>query len=73
MLTHLFAHLLPTDRPACVSKYSMKEYTTKIYLYINMYSIILNFNKQMNTIKAKIDAYLLNLALCFIKQLQIQN
>ena len=38
-----------------------------------MYFIILNFNKQMNTIKAKINAYLFNLAISLIKELRIQN
>ena len=38
-----------------------------------MYGIILNFNKQMNTHKAKMNADLLNLALPPIKQLKIQN
>ena len=33
----------------------------------------MNFNKQMNIYKAKINTYLLNLALYPIKQLKIQN
>ena len=38
-----------------------------------MYYIISNFNKQMNTIKAKINACLINLALSPLKQMKIQN
>ena len=41
----------------------MKEYTTKIHLYCNMYCILLEFLEKMNIIRAEIDVYLLNLAL----------
>ena len=53
----------------CHCKYSMKEYTTKTYLYFNMYYVILNLQKQLNVTKAKIIANLLNLALNPIEQL----
>ena len=36
-----------------------------------MYYIISNFNKELNTTKAKINAYLLNLAISPLKQLKI--
>ena len=54
-------------------KYSMKEYTMKIHLYFNKYYLIYNFYKQINMTKAKINAYLLNLALSQLKQLKIKN
>ena len=57
----------------CHCKYSMKEYKMNIHLYFNMYCIISKFNKEMNTTKAKINAYLLNLALFLLKHLKIHN
>ena len=45
----------------------------KIHLYFNMHYIILNFYKEMDTTKTKIDGDLLNLALSPLKQLKIQN
>ena len=63
------------DSPSilCHCKYYMKEHTTKICLPFNMYFIISSFYKQMNITKAKMNAYLLNLALFPLKQLKIQN
>ena len=43
----------------CHIKYSMKEYTIK-YIYFNMYYVIQNFYKQMNTTKTKIAADVLH-------------
>ena len=57
----------------CYCKYSMKEYTTKIPFYVNMYCIIFNLYEEINYIKTKIITTFLHFALISIKQLSIQD